>query len=202
MFHVTWLPNHLLGNALCKWATWHKAHYYFKSTSQFDGVKYSLEHTPLRDKLKNQLIKEGYEVIPEHSFVVEGMHADLKGSIDLLAIKNNSLSFYEVKSGMSRASDKVQLMLYMWGLRRSKSRFKKLPFIGGEVIYKTSREKVSSVEVDEFFNVRVADLTQEIIAGEPDRKYPNEYECKFCKISDCDERMIVEEESFYIPTYA
>jgi hypothetical protein len=87
----------------------------------------------------------------------------------------------EVESGTPRPSDKVQLMLYLWAIGKTYSRFRGVPF-EGLLIYKTHEIEISALEIDESFIENFSKFMKEILQGEPDPKYPSKHECRFCKL--------------------
>ena len=166
-------------------------HYLNDWESDFDKVGYAMKHTALLKEVKKRYIDEGYEIIPEQKITVSGEIAKLKGTIDLLAIKENQCTVIEVKTGRQNPSDKVQTLLYIWALPRALPRFKGMYF-DGKLIYENREIDISSLEIDEHFVKNFSDFTREIVSGEPDRRFPSPENCKFCKIRECDERYIHE----------
>jgi CRISPR/Cas system-associated exonuclease Cas4 (RecB family) len=201
--YVTWLKDFLIGDYLCKWSIWHRIFYdYEKAPSDFDSVRYNMEHTAMRSEVMQRYSSAGYEVIPELSVKVSGEIATLKGKIDLIALREDHPLIIEIKTGTPRPADKIQLLLYLWAIKRAYSRFRDIPF-DGLLIYKSHEIEISALEIDESFIKNFQKFMKEILHGEPDRKYPNKNECRFCKIGDCDERLEKEEleESDYISNY-
>lgn len=194
--YVTWLKNYLIGDNLCRWSIWHRIHYqYEKAKSDFDSIGYQMKHTALLNKVQKQYISNGYEVLPELDVTVRGNVAVLKGRIDLVAVKKDSNLIIEVKTGAPRASDKIQLLLYIWALPKSSNqRFRGARF-DGLLIYENHEIEISAVELDEDFLKHFSQFTADIMSSEPDRKYPSPRECKWCTIADCDEKMGEAEEA-------
>ena len=134
--YVTWLRNYLIGDNLCRWSIWHRIyHQYEAAKSDFDSVHYNMEHSTFRHETQQRYIKEGYEVIPEMPVTIYGDIAVMKGKIDLVAIREGRNLIIEVKTGKPRAADKIQLMLYIWGLPKTYSRFRGVSF-DGLLVYK------------------------------------------------------------------
>lgn len=203
LIYVTWLKNFLIGDYLCKWSIWHRIYYdYEKTQSDFDSIGWNMEHTSMRSEVMNHYISKGYEVIPEMSVKVSGEIATLKGKIDLIVLKEEHPLIIELKTGTPRPADKLQVMLYLWAIKRAYSRFRNIPF-DGLLIYKSHEVEISALEIDESFIKNFQKFMHEILQGEPDRKFPNKNECRFCKIADCEERMEKEEleETDYISKY-
>jgi RecB family exonuclease len=144
--------------------------------------------------VQKQLISKGYEVRPELDVTVRGSVAVLKGRIDIVAIKEDSNLIVEVKTGTPRASDKIQLMLYIWALPKSNNhRFRGVSF-DGLLVYENHEIEISALEIDEDFLKHFSQFTADIMSSEPDRKYPSPRECKWCTVADCDEKINEAEE--------
>lgn len=119
---------------------------------------------------------------------------NFKGRIDLVAISKDKNLIIEVKTGTPQPADKIQLMLYIWALPKTNTRFRGASF-DGLIVYKNHEIEISALEVDEIFVNNFTQFTKDILSAEPDRKYPSPRECKWCKIGDCDERDNTTEES-------
>src|SRR5439155_19232797 len=61
---ITWLSRVMAGEQNCEWATWFKAHYenYDKAPSDFDTVKWNIEHTRQLRRLQLERRKLGERV--------------------------------------------------------------------------------------------------------------------------------------------
>lgn len=201
--YVTWISSLLYGSKLCKWATWHRTHYRFKKTSEYNPAEHNLKHTALRTRLLEDLKGKSCHIFLEKEIKWDRPRAIIAGRVDAIAVKGDRGMVFEVKSGKEHASDRVQLMIYMWLLPRVIKRFQNVLF-EGMLVYENKRTKVSSTELDEDFSKILKDFIVDLIDVEPDRKFPNAWECKFCNVAECDERMLeaeVEEPSDYMPAF-
>lgn len=202
--YVTWLKNYLIGDDLCRWSIWHRIyHRYEEAKSDFNRVQWNMEHATFRNEIQQRYAANGFEVTPELEVTIHGQVAKLKGRIDLVAIREDKNLIIEIKTGKPRESDKIQLMLYIWALPKTYSKYRGASF-DGLLIYKTHEIEISAVEVDEIFVKNFTQFTKDILSAEPDRKYPSPRECKWCKIGDCDERAGATEEtdkSDYAPDF-
>lgn len=188
VIYATWLKNYLIGDNLCRWSIWHRIHYYYEEAkSDFDTVHYNMEHSTFRHEVQQRYAKAGYEVLPELKITISGAVAQLKGRIDLVALREDKNLIIEVKTGKPRAADKIQLMLYIWALSKTYGRFRGSTF-DGLLVYKSHEIEISALEVDEIFVTNFKQFTKDILSGEPDRKYPSPRECDWCRIAGCDER--------------
>lgn len=201
--YVTWISPLLLGSNSCKWAAWHRTHFRLTKTSDFNSVKHNLKHTALRNRLLDELKGKGCGIWVEKELFWDRPRAVIAGRVDAIAVKGDQGMVFEVKSGREKISDKVQLMIYMWLLPRVLKRFQNVLF-EGMLVYPDKRIKVSSAELDEEFSKILTDFIVDLIEVEPDRKYPNVWECNYCNITECDERIKekeAEEPSDYFPSF-
>ena len=202
--YVTWISSLLYGSKSCKWAAWHRTHYRFKKTSEFNPVEHNLKHTALREQLLKDLRGKGCTIYLEKEVLMDRPRAIIAGRVDAIAVKGDRGMVFEIKSGKERDSDRIQLMIYMWLLPRVIKRFQNVLF-EGMVVYKDKRIKVSSAELNEDFSKIFTDFIVDLIEVEPEQKHPNVWECKFCNILECDERISkdeeVEEVSDYLPAF-
>ena len=125
----------LIGEKQCKWAAWYQTHFKYVSTeSTYDEVAHKIKHTALRDRILADLRGRECWVNVEHKVFIEGNRTNLSGKIDLIACKGERGIIFELKSGKPYPTDKAQLMLYMWALRRAYRRFQHVLFDGRVVI--------------------------------------------------------------------
>lgn len=202
---ITWISGLIAGEKQCKWAAWHRTHFFFRKTpSDFDSVGHKIKHTALRDTLLRELEVKDCEILLEQNLKVDGRRATLSGSIDAMAWKEDKGVIFEIKSGRENAADKAQLMIYMWALKMAFKRFAHIKW-DGMLIYNEKRVSVPNVEIDPRFACIMQDFITDLIQNEPPRKYPSDRDCKFCNIQDCDERFgglsLDDQEPGYIPDF-
>lgn len=201
--NVTWLRSYLIGDFNCRWSLWHRIHYEFdKKPDTFDFTQYRINHTALLNKTQKRFIAEGYEVIPEVKINVSGSSAVLQGSIDLIAVKDDKCLVIETKTGTPKERDKVQTMLYLWALPKAIRRFEGVP-LDGLIVYESHDLEISASVIDKPFVDKFKEFMEDILRGEPDRKFPQMYECGDCKIANCDERFTQDsdEKSDYVAEF-
>jgi len=193
---ATWLTKLLVGSDQCEWSSWFKAHHqaYDKAPSDFDLVKWQMQHTDLLNRTRDQLEESGHKVFTEkqNSFSLKGKTGiTLGGKPDLIAIKDSEGLIVDAKTGQPKDSDAVQVMIYMWAIPLALPRFKNVPF-EGLIVYETYQVKVPSRAIDRSFQKRLGDLIKRIGGDEPCRKIPSGMECQFCQIaaSECPERIL------------
>jgi hypothetical protein len=131
----------MAGEQSCEWATWFKAHYenYDKAPSDFDSVKWNVEHTLQlrrlrleRGKLGERVFLEGenairltlpsgvvlaakLDLITRPSEMVIVGEPELITPPDVLPTGDDAWQpkIYDVKTGKERCSDRIQVMLSM-----------------------------------------------------------------------------------------
>jgi CRISPR/Cas system-associated exonuclease Cas4 (RecB family) len=203
--HMTWISPLLIGENHCKWAAWYQTHFhYVQVPSTFDEVAHRIKHTALRDQVLGKLKGRDCSINVEQKVFIDRPRANLSGKIDLLAYKGDRGVIFELKSGKPWPTDKAQLMLYMWALKRAYKRFQHVLF-DGRVVYPDSEIKVSAVEIDDVFCKVVEDFVVDLLDNEPERRFPSKHNCRFCKVAECDERYAAgdddEEPSDFIPNF-
>ena len=150
-------------------------------------TEHNIRHTAIRDKLRANLESRECELFLEKDVEYKTPNVLIKGKIDALAVKDDYGMVFEVKSGRKRDSDRAQLMIYMWMLKRRYNRFKNI-MLDGMLVYENAKIKVSSLEINDSFNENFVNLVRNLLKEEPPRKYPSYDECRWCNIADCDER--------------
>jgi hypothetical protein len=203
--HITWISPLLIGENQCNWSAWYRTHFHYAETeSNFDEVKYRIDHTALKDRVLADLKGRECAILVEKKVFMERPRANVSGKIDLLAYKGDRGVIFELKSGKPYPNDKSQLMLYMWALKRTYKRYQHILF-DGRLVYPDKNIKVSAVEIDERFCKNVENFIVDLLDNEPDRRFPSKNNCRFCKIAKCEERYNEgdddEEPSDYIPSF-
>ncbi len=191
---VTWLSKLLVGDRSCEWAAWFKARYknYVRSPGPFDAVAWQMNHTALLGDVRAKLETEGNEVLSEDQnyFNLRGNSgAVLGGKPDLVVMqKDGAGTIYDIKTGQPRASDNVQVMIYMYALPYV-NRFRGIKFDGRLVYRDDSQVEIPSHAVDDSFKNSLFKLIGRISVPEPARKVPSALECSMCDltIADCPE---------------
>ena len=116
---ITWLAKVMAGEQNCEWASWFKAHHenYDKAPSDFDTVKWNIEHTRQLRRLRLEHRKLGERVFLQGENAIrltlpDGQPtAPSDGQLTTLWIGQPTI--YDVKTGRERCSDRIQVMLYM-----------------------------------------------------------------------------------------
>lgn len=196
---VTWLTKLMSGESQCQWSSWFRAHYKCdKLPSDFNMTQWQSEHNELLHQRVAELEAEGFTVYieDENSFTLIGKDGitKLSGKPDILAIRGDEAVVEDCKTGQTKKSDQMQVLIYMLVLAmvNQHCRGKKL---SGRLIYKFA-EPVDLLP--EYVNSDFINLFRSTVATasglNPARKVPSYRECQFCDIAAtyCPEK--VEEE--------
>lgn len=195
---ATGLSKLLVGEQSCEWAVWFKANHqgFQKAPSSFDATGWRLAHTALLDRKYRQLVEAGQVVSVEgqNKFWLKGKCATLGGKPDLIGL-NGSGTICDVKTGQPKASDQVQVMVYMWAVPRALPKYQGVR-LDGLVVYPDHEVRIPAEAVDAAFVDNLAGLIRRVSADAPARRVPSADECKFCDLTlkDCSERAEAETE--------
>jgi hypothetical protein len=190
---ATALSKILVGEQSCEWAAWFRAHHqgFDKAPSTFDSTGWRLAHTALLDRKYRQLVEAGHSVSVEgqNKFWLKGKCATLGGKPDLIGL-NGSGTICDVKTGQPKASDQVQVMIYMWAVPRALPKYQGWRF-DGLVVYPDHEVPIPAEAVDPSFVDNLAGLIKRVSADTPARRVPSLDECKFCDLTskDCLDRV-------------
>ena len=119
------LSRLLSGDDSCEWQAWFQAHHYSDSWTRadtnFDNVRWKMEHSKLLWESRERLEEHGYTVGVEkqNRFRLKGESTMVGGQPDLVSEKHGDITVIDVKTGTPRQWDIIQVMLYMFGLDRS-----------------------------------------------------------------------------------
>jgi hypothetical protein len=193
---VSWVTKVLAGESTCVWSAWLRAHYQTaKKPNGLDLGSWQMDHTAMIRRASQDHERQGYKVWTESQnlFMLKGRSGTLSGKPDVVAVKDNAGWVVDTKTGSPRASDRVQVMLYMWALPKTNPAFAGVTF-DGKVIYKSGFTVVSAGEIDEVFVRRVGELMKEICGDREPHKAPSYGECLHCPLTpeDCSDRVTTE----------
>lgn len=190
---VSWITKLLAGESNCVWSAWLRAHYQTaKAQNGPDLGTWQLDHSAMLRKAASECEEKGFEVFTEdqNSFSLKGKTGTLAGKPDVVAVKDMSGWVTDTKTGLPKASDRIQVMLYMWALPQTNPAFAGVRF-DGRIVYKSGYSIVLADEVDASFIKKVGELMRVVCAEEEPRKAPSFRECQFCPIcaDDCPDRI-------------
>lgn len=193
---TTWLTKLLVGEESCEWGAWFKAHHerYEKVPDTFDRTTWQIQHTSLLTDIGEKFRSESDAVFLErqNNFRLRSIQSGivLGGQPDLIAIKGDSGIICDAKTGQARASDHVQVMIYMWAVPLALHQYRAMPF-DGKVVYQDQQMPIPSSAINESFISNLTKLIQRVGGSNPLHKVPSAMECGFCQIAstECPERI-------------
>lgn len=192
---ITWLAKVMAGEQACEWASWFKAHFedYAKVPSDFDTAKWKIEHTRKLRELRLERLKSGEQVFLEDENQIRFTAPSgvvVVGKPDLISVGNGLTTIYDVKTGQQRASNEIQVMLYMHLLPQSVAAYKRTR-PRGCVAYNDARVEIPAEAIDEAFVKNFEYFLGIVGSAEPAMKAPSRAECRFCDIpkAECPERV-------------
>jgi len=194
---ISWLSKLLAGETQCLFSAWFRANYSFdKLPSNFNLAIWQMEHNQLVHKTRDKLELQGYIIYIEdqNAFKIETENYLISAKPDIVAVRDGEKLVIDCKTGSSKNSDQIQVLLYMMYLPHdhqllTTEELRKLPW-EGRVVYKNNGTSVPSVMLTKSM-IDIATKTIAKLSGECARKVPSERECRKCDISktDCPERL-------------
>lgn len=190
---VSWITKLLAGETSCVWSAWLRAHYQMvKAPSKLELGMWQMDHSALLRKCATEYERQGYSVFVEgqNLFTLKGKSGTLSGKPDVVAAKEESGWIVDTKTGSPKASDRIQVMIYMWAFPKTNPAYAGVRF-AGKVIYKSGYNIVTADEVDAVFVKRVGELIREVCGTVEPHKAPSFGECQYCPITteNCPERV-------------
>lgn len=193
---VTWITPLLAKIAKCEWSAWYRSHYrYAKRVNDSGGdlEAWKSDHAEMVDARREEMELQGFTVsIEDHNaFKMFGRGGGiLAGKPDIIGIKGVRALIVDEKSGEPKRSDEWQVLVYMRAFPKMAKEFALLE-VEGEVEYRNGRSKTRALGAEE--KSAISDVMQ-VVHGElaPPRS-PSLFECKYCDIASCPERMEAEE---------
>jgi hypothetical protein len=190
---VSWITKLLAGEASCLWSAWLRAHYQTaKAPNGIDLGTWQMDHSAMLRKTASEHEEKGYKVYTEgqNLFTLKGKSGTLSGKPDVVAVKGMAGWVTDTKTGMPKASDRIQVMIYMWALPQTNPAFAEVRF-DGRIVYKTGYSIVTADEVDAAFVKQFGELMRVVCGDDEPRKAPSFRECQFCPITseDCPDRI-------------
>lgn len=196
---VTWLSKLLSGDNSCLFFVWFRSwRPVFRKVGQDrDFSEWNMSHTLHLHNLADKLEEQGCDIFLEGQNWFETRSDDtgsaINGKPDLIALKpDGSATIYDVKTGQHRASDEIQVKLYMFLLPLSGHRRWQGISFDGCVAYADGTEKqIAADAITDEFRQNVTTFMRRIVSRKPTRHVPSERECGWCEVSveDCSERI-------------
>ena len=193
---VTWLTKPLAGETSCEWASWFKSQYdgktWTRAPSDFDEVTWKMGHTELLHRLAADHRQQGFVVTLEdqNQVTLRGQIATVSGRPDLVARDGNEVRIVDAKTGRPKASDSIQVMLYMYFLPLARPEYKGCT-ITGQVAYQDHVVDIPAHAVNQAFIDSLRKLIGRLGGETPALRVPSGRECRYCDITaaDCPDRM-------------
>ncbi len=191
---ATWITRLMAGEANCEWATWFRAHHtYDKLPSDFNLAKWTVEHTALLRDHATALRADGYSVFVEeqNAFKIRGQReVTLSGKPDIVALRDNTVTIIDCKTGQPRHSDHIQVLVYILILPYVRAVWKGRT-LHGRVQYKDHAVEIPETAVDTDFRALFRRTMAQVGGDAALPRVPSHAECRFCDISrrDCPQRI-------------
>lgn len=193
---VTWLTKLLTGDDSCEFASWFKTQFDTNSWTRAERAgnvaRWQVGHTDLLNGRAREFREQGCQVSHEaqNHFTIQGKVAAIAGKPDLIALQGDLVWITDVKASRPRASDAVQVMIYMYLLPIVRPGLQETT-VKGLVVYGDREQEIQPEEVDPAFVQSLQGLIHRMAAREPAIKVPSWAECQFCDISSlhCPERV-------------
>ena len=191
-----------------EWRAWFQAHHYSDSWTRadtnFDNVRWKMEHSKLLWESRERLEEHGYTVGVEkqNRFRLKGESTMVGGQPDLVSEKHGDITVIDVKTGTPRQWDIIQVMLYMFGLDRSVPAWKNI-LLKGRVIYSDHVVDIPADAISPEFIKEMGSLIRRVADEKPALVVPSGTECGFCPITleDCPQRISVPEEAVAVEEF-
>ena len=149
-------------------------------------------HTELLHRLAADHRQQGFVVTLEdqNQVTLRGQIATVSGRADLVARDGNEVRIVDAKTGRPKASDSIQVMLYMYLLPLARPEYKGCT-ITGQVAYQDHVVDIPAHAVNQAFIDSVRKLIGRLAGETPALRVPSGRECRYCDITaaDCPDRM-------------
>jgi len=186
------LAQYMTGEKQCMWAAWMRAQY--KDVPQlprgYDEEAWQTRHTALLQQIRDDLSAYPTFVEKQNKFFINGASATLGGNADIVAQSGEKRgTIYDAKGGRSKDADMTQVLIYMYALPRGVKRYEGWTF-DGEVYYsKSDQRPIPAEALTPEFIERMGTMVRRFASEIEPERTPSFYECRFCSLADCPERM-------------
>lgn len=179
----------MAGEHQCHYAGWFRSHFSFevqKRDANLDA--WTAEHTAMVHDVAAELRSEGFTVYLEgqNTLKVRGQGgAMLVGKPDLIAVKGDTATVIDCKTGQANVRDTLQIRLYMYLLGKwSTHPARRCRRILGEIRYQAGSE--ATVQLPHAAADGIAELVKRymntFISSAPPKPVPSYRECRFCDL--------------------
>jgi hypothetical protein len=184
---ISWLAKFIAGEIQCDYQCWFKSHFqYEKLPNDFNLIKWTTDHNQLVRKTRKKLESDGYKVLIEDQNSIKAkfvddeavLQATISAKPDIVAFREDENLTIDCKTGKTKNSDQIQVLLYMKYLP---TLYPNKKYWDGRVVYPSRSVAVPSAMMDGSFNRLVEDSVREILSPEA-HKAPSLAECRRCDI--------------------
>ena len=185
----------MAGETSCEWAPWFRTNYqnWDRPPSDFDLTTWQIAHTRLLREIRQKSSAQRVLVENQAQFYYErDSGLVLSGKPDLVLLDGTDGVVVDAKTGQPKASDRIQVMIYMRCLPEA-HRLMGDTELAGRVVYQDGHvieippERIRGEFEDQFqYFLDILDSDDE------PARVPSERECGFCNIGagDCPERVV------------
>lgn len=188
---VTWLSRLMAGEISCEWAPWFRTNFkdWDRPPSDFDEAQWRVAHTRLLRDIRSARRGFGEESFVERQgqfYYERDSGLVLSGTPDLVTVTGNEGIVHDAKTGKQRASDAVQVKIYMHCLPLAHAAFRG-KLLSGRVVYADHEINIPAGAVDREFVDQFEYFLDILDSNEEPERIPSEPECGFCNIGagDC-----------------
>ncbi|MFH1283015.1 MAG: Dna2/Cas4 domain-containing protein [bacterium] len=180
--YVTSLSKLLAGEENCLFKIWYKMRNKIQDEISKELVLWKMNHTSMLNELIKTL-KDG-EIKREFWLGLDILNGNLRGSIDLLHIKDEMVEIHECKSGQERHSDQLQILIYLFMFKKMDSYKDKE--IKGILHYNERDVHFNLNDIPDDLQILIEKQAEILLNDDPPNKYAGG-SCKWCKI-DCESK--------------
>jgi hypothetical protein len=138
------------------------------------------------------LRKDGWEVRLEDQnlFSLPGRTATLAGNPDIVALKADLSKVLDCKTGESKGSDCMQVLIYMLALFFTRPKYRGRKF-SGEVCYSDCSQSLDPAELTPELEASISSAVKHAAKSDAPHTTPSVRERRFCDITaaDCSDRL-------------
>jgi hypothetical protein len=186
--YATWLSKVMAGERQCLYAGWFKSHFKVQGKQDANLDAWTAEHTAMVHDCAADFRSRGFKAYIEsqNSLRIRGQRgAVLAGKPDIVAVKGDTAIVIDCKTGSPKASDSLQVRLYMYLLGEwSTHPARACSRVLGEIRYK--REEDETVYLPHAAADGIAALMRQymkvFLDAAPPLPVPSYQECGFCEL--------------------